>query len=259
MQVRRLRSGSFTELEENKVIIDTAHDFLKWYNEVECCIEHDQFSTYRDFMENLKSADDSCHTLVSEIDTAIKCLLNLLTAHETVSSKCSSLHQVCEQSLSEQKQMCDALSMLQERMEYFQALELMAQEFKSHLSVQSDKFISLLKKLDDCVDYMKTHKAFKESSTYQSQFEAYLYGGLSLIRNFVMNNLTEIGDQIYPNVAPTGRRLVGGGAPAAENSNGITFNQAYPFLYARFQVPAAKLKMLVVEIEKRTSGFEYAP
>lgn len=122
-------------------------------------------------MDQLNEYKSLCDNLIAEIDFALKYLKEVEEKYSTSSRKTGELHSACEGLLHEevsrilvyicmltypQKQLRFTADDLREKLKYFNELESLSKKFNSpSLSVQDEHFLPLLRKLDECIDFIQ--------------------------------------------------------------------------------------------------------
>ena len=103
---------------------------------------------------------------------------------------------------------------LREKLKYFNELESLSKKFNSpSLSVQDEHFLPLLRKLDECIDFIQKNVSealvwtasidtrffqpgFKESEVYLLKYRQLQGRGLTLVRNYVINTFKDTASHV---------------------------------------------------------------
>lgn len=101
--------------------------------------------------------------------------------------------------------------------------------------VKRDSFYKMLAQLDECIQFINDHPQHKEHETYSRRFRQCLTRALTLIRNYVINNLKSIRDEISSKINDT--------------KLGSVTHEA--LLYTRFGTDSEYLSPVCDELSKR--------
>lgn len=226
--------------EEYPKRIETSQQFLSWYARIEDEVLDDDDNVYQQYYSQLHSWDSECNISVEFLEAALKDLKHLSEQYLSVSEKTSSLHKVSEQLLAEQTQL-DALSeKVCHRLRYFTVLENLSQRLVSPtLTVAGDQFYQILDQLDDCMNYMSTHRKWREADSYLVKYQHCLSKALGLARSYVLGTLQHAAQQVL--------------APRQETKGQLPADQVFALCYGKFQASAARLKTLLTYIEEHCS------
>lgn len=137
------------------------------------------------YLDQLNEYKSLCDNLIAEIDFALKYLKEVEEKYSTSSRKTGELHSACEGLLHEevagqiakiciyyilivlQKQLRFYADDLREKLKYFNELESLSKKFNSpSLSVQDEHFLPLLRKLDECIDFIQKNVSVGPRSKY---------------------------------------------------------------------------------------------
>jgi hypothetical protein len=228
-------------VENANKLIETAKDFYHWFDNVNAKliddVEKDKYELYLDQLNEYKSL---CDNLIAEIDFALKYLKEVEEKYSTSSRKTGELHSACEGLLHEEKQLRFYADDLREKLKYFNELESLSKKFNSpSLSVQDEHFLPLLRKLDECIDFIQKNPGFKESEVYLLKYRQLQGRGLTLVRNYVINTFKDTASHVLTQLK------------TQKDATSLIF-------YVDFKLVAPKVKPLCTEIENRSGQREYA-
>ncbi|XP_016121234.1 conserved oligomeric Golgi complex subunit 3-like [Sinocyclocheilus grahami] len=105
------------------------------------------------------------------------------------------------------------------------------------LSVNSEGFIPMLSKLDECIEYVSSHPHFKDYPVYLTKFKQCLSRAMLLIKSHTVSSLQNLTAQL------TKRDPLG--APNADN--------AFTLYYVKFRAAAPKVRRLIEQVEQRSN------
>lgn len=76
----------------------------------------------------------------------------LRSQHGEVASKSKALHSSCEKLVAEKDRLVDLAEAIKRKLAYFDELDKLASKFHSAtISIESDDFLGVLKRLDECL------------------------------------------------------------------------------------------------------------
>ncbi|THC99010.1 hypothetical protein EYZ11_001484 [Aspergillus tanneri] len=184
-------------------------DFIEWYNEVEDSLletSYDEYHLSQDF--------------------------------QAVELQTSQFQKQCEGLLSAQKRDSELASNIQENLQYYEFLDPASRRLNAPgagNTVRGKDFSDMLRRLDECLDYMETHPDQKEASVYRSRYRLLMTRALTLIRGHFVSALRDV--------------YVSASKKIADKQLNDTTMSA--LLYAKFRVGAPELKQIGLEIQKR--------
>lgn len=72
--------------------------------------------------------------------------------HRDVASKTKALHDACERLVAEKERLAEFSESVRAKLAFFDELEIISAQFHSaSLAVESDKFVPILRRLDECI------------------------------------------------------------------------------------------------------------
>ncbi|XP_053937399.1 conserved oligomeric Golgi complex subunit 3 isoform X2 [Cuculus canorus] len=138
--------------------IETAQQFFSWFAQVQTQMDQDEGAKYRQMRDYLSGFQEQCDAILNDVNSALQHLESLQKQYLFVSTKTGTLHEACEQLLKEQSELVDLAENIQQKLSYFNELENINTKLNSPtLSVNSEGFIPMLAKLDDCIAYISSH------------------------------------------------------------------------------------------------------
>ncbi|KAI7808344.1 conserved oligomeric Golgi complex subunit 3 [Triplophysa rosa] len=227
----------FQMLELGNERIQTAQQFFSWFSKLQAHMDQDEASKYRKTRDVLYSYQQQCDAILTDVNVALEHLDSLQKQYLFVSTKTGTLHEACEQLLKEQSELVDLARSIQEKLSYFNELENINTKLNSPtLSVNSEGFIPMLSKLDECVEYVSSHPSFKDHPVYLTKFKQCLSKAMHLMKSHTVNTLRNLTAQL------TRRDPLG--APNVDN--------AFTLYYVKFRAAAPKVKRLIEQVEQRS-------
>lgn len=230
-----LHGFQMLDLENDR--IETAQQFFSWFSKLQAQMDQDEAAKYRKTRDVLYSYQQQCDAILTDVNVALEHLDSLQKQYLFVSTKTGTLHEACEQLLKEQSELVDLARSIQEKLSYFNELENINTKLNSQtLSVNSEGFIPMLSKLDECVEYVSSHPNFKDYPVYQTKFKQCLSKAMHVMKSHTVNTLQNLTAQL------TKREPLG--APNLDN--------AFTLYYVKFRAAAPKVKRLIEQVEQRS-------
>ncbi|XP_045695068.1 conserved oligomeric Golgi complex subunit 3 [Phyllostomus hastatus] len=217
--------------------IETAQQFFSWFAKLQTQMNQDEETKYRQMRDYLSGFQEQCDAILNDVNRALQHLESLQKQYLFVSNKTGTLHQACEQLLKEQSELVDLAENIQQKLSYFNELETINTKLNSPtLSVNSEGFIPMLAKLDDCITYISSHPNFKDYSVYLLKFKQCLSKALHLMKIYTVNTLQNLTNQLLKRDPLS--------VPNADN--------AFTLFYVKFRAAAPKVRTLIEQIEQRS-------
>uniref|UniRef100_A0A8C1YQT7 Conserved oligomeric Golgi complex subunit 3 n=1 Tax=Cyprinus carpio TaxID=7962 RepID=A0A8C1YQT7_CYPCA len=194
-----LQGFQMLELENER--IQTAQQFFSWFSKLQVQMDQDEASKYRCTRDVLSGCQEQCDSILNDVNAALEHLDSLQKQYLFVSTKTGTLHEACEQLLKEQSELVDLAESIQEKLSYFNELENINTKLNSlTLSVNSEGFIPMLSKLDECIEYVSSHPSFKDYPVYLSKFKQCLSRAMLLIKSHTVSTLQNLTAQLTKRV-----------------------------------------------------------
>ncbi|XP_062832018.1 conserved oligomeric Golgi complex subunit 3 [Anolis carolinensis] len=217
--------------------IETAQQFFSWFDQLGTQMDQDEGAKYRQTRLYLSGFEEQCDAILSDVNSALQHLESLQKQYLFVSTKTGTLHEACEQLLKEQSELVELTENIHQKLSYFNELENINTKLNSPtLSVNSDGFIPMLAKLDDCIAYISSHPDFKDYPVYLAKFRQCLSKAMHLMKTYTVHTLQHLTSQLIkrdPSVPP--------------NSD-----NAFTLFYVKFRAAAPKVRTLIEQIEQRS-------
>ncbi|EEH36789.1 hypothetical protein PAAG_07207 [Paracoccidioides lutzii Pb01] len=225
------REGSMEEI-KNDV------EFAQWYGSIGSELLEVSYEEYQLCLDELEASKSHLDSLLNDTMSTLGLLSRLSESFKAVETQTSAFQHQCEGLLSAQKRSSRLAEDIHENLQYYDFLDPVSRRLNAPSagnSVRTKDFSDMLKRLDECLDYMQAHPEQKESETYRSRYRLLLTRALTLIRGHFVSTLREISSGVAKRIAD--RQL-----------NDTTMSA---LLYAKFRVGAAELKDIGLEIQKR--------
>lgn len=89
---------------------------------------------------------------VEQVSSLLSMLDQLRSQHQDAASKTHALHDACERLVAEKDRLIEFSANMRGKLAYFDELEVISSQFHSaSLAVESDKFVPILRRLDECI------------------------------------------------------------------------------------------------------------
>ncbi|KAE8626202.1 hypothetical protein XENTR_v10006546 [Xenopus tropicalis] len=231
-----LKQGfSMLGMEEDR--IETAQQFFSWFDKLQIHMDHDGSAKYREMRDFLAGFQEQCDAILNDVNVALEHLESLQKQYLFVSTKTGTLHEACEQLLKEQSEFVQLAENIQQKLSYFNELETINTKLNSPtLSVNSEGFIPMLTKLDDCITYISAHPNYKDYPVYMAKFKQCLYKAMHLMKNYTVNTMQNLTSQLIKR----------------DSSNASTTDNAFTLFYVKFRAAAPKVRTLIEQVEQRS-------
>uniref|UniRef100_A0A8C2ZV76 Conserved oligomeric Golgi complex subunit 3 n=1 Tax=Cyclopterus lumpus TaxID=8103 RepID=A0A8C2ZV76_CYCLU len=216
--------------------IETAQQFFAWFAKLQANMDQDDNSKYRKTRDDLNCYQEQCDAILKDVCAALEHLDSLQKQYLFVSNKTGTLHEACEQLLKEQSELVDLAESIQQKLSYFNELENINTKLNSPtLSVNSDSFIPMLSKLDDCIEYVSSHPNFKDYPVYLAKFKQCLSKARHFMKIHIVNTLQHLTSQL-----------------TKRDPMGLTnADNAFTLYYVKYRAAAPKVRSLIEQIEQR--------
>ncbi|KAI9370093.1 Sec34-like family-domain-containing protein [Aspergillus egyptiacus] len=249
---RTAPSGMPLELKEQQIgrletvpdepdpIVDIGNEleFTQWYSDVEASLLESSYDEYQACLNELQMSKSHLDTLLSDTSTTLNLLSKLSEDFKAVDSQTADFQKQCEGLLSAQKRDTDLVAEIEYNLQFYDFLDPASRRLNAPNAgntVRGHDFSDMLRRLDECLDYMETHPTQKEAEVYRSRYRLLLTRALTLIRGHFVSSLRDIYSSVSKKVADT-------------QLNDAALSA---LLYAKFRVGAPELKQIGLEIQKR--------
>ncbi|CAH1781599.1 unnamed protein product [Owenia fusiformis] len=229
-------SKTLSELSLTTDKIYNAQQFFTWFADVEDRMFQDEEVSYRNFTDQLAEYRMQCKQVLDEVSVALQHLENLQKQYVFVSTKTNTLHEACEDLLSEQTKLVNTAESIDSKLSYFNELDRISSKLGSPtLTVTNEAFVPMLSRLDECIAYINQNPHYKESQAFMARFKLCLSKALNLVKTHVVHILQNATTQVLP------KKDVQPG----------TDNNAFTLFYGKFRTNAPRVKSLMEQIEQR--------
>ncbi|CCH41554.1 Conserved oligomeric Golgi complex subunit [Wickerhamomyces ciferrii] len=198
----------YTQLEKDRL----TKEYLESYDynillepELEKQIINNKFSKYQTFIETCEFRQNNYNNLIAKSLDIVKILGELTVKYDTVTKETYEFQEQSDKLINEYNGYMNLNEELKQDLSHFELLESFTRKLNnpSPNIVRKSSFKKLLTQLDECLVFIDQHKDFKDFEVYNLRFKQCLVRALTLIRNYVINNLKNIRDEITGKVAAT--------------------------------------------------------
>ncbi|KAK9099631.1 hypothetical protein Syun_026676 [Stephania yunnanensis] len=229
------------------VLVNT-HQFYKWFTDLESAMKSETEEKYRHYVTTLTDRIKTCDGILHQVDETLHLFNELQLQHQAVATKTKTLHDACDRLLLEKQKLIGFAEALRNKLNYFDELENVATSFYSpNMNVNDERFLPLLKRLDECISYVESNPQYNESSVYLVKFRQLQSRALGMIRSHVISVLKNASSQVQLVIRDSG-----------SSKNAVSEGVETSVIYVRFEAAALELKPVLVEIESRSARKEYS-
>ncbi|RXK41165.1 hypothetical protein M231_01569 [Tremella mesenterica] len=220
--------------------ISTPQQFHEHFTALTLSTEHEQDSLYRDHLAEIVGLREKCDDLIrllrdgeGQVEEMLKCL-------EYVEERSESLRGACEDLLEEQTHLLTHTSHLAHRLTFFTFLES-AQKMLNKPGdalVLSEDFLPMVKRLDECLEYLGEHRDFKDAEVYLLRYQQCMTRSMTLIKLYFVTAVRNLGVEV-------GKRTT---------DTSLSETATHALLYTKFVTLSTSLRPLIAELEHRVSS-----
>lgn len=229
--------------------VDALHDaqqFYRWFSELEVARATETEGKYKEYAAILQGYSKSCEDIIQNERNAKKRLESLEAQHKLVTETIRGIHDACETLVKDRMRLAYYMRAISDKLAYFDDLEEVAQKLQvTNVDVESESFLSMVKKLDECVTFIGEHPQYMDSAAYVARFRHLQFRTLSAVRSYVANGLKRAKQQVFEVLSKNGNLVVADGSETS-------------LLYVRFKASAPELKSTMEEMEHRVDLPEYS-
>ncbi|KAL6301269.1 Sec34-like family-domain-containing protein [Sparassis latifolia] len=223
--------------------IQTPQQYYDWFALIDRSVTHSQEAHFRAHLAGVAEHLDTCDGLVQRIDEVDQALETMLQEWRSVEDGGKSLKDACEQLLEERDRLISMMEAIGERLDYFQELEHATRMLNSpgdSLVLQTD-FLYMVERVDICIDYLKTHRHFREAEIYLLRFQQCMTRAMTLIKMYFVGSLRALTQDVS-------RRM---SEKAWQKQHDVSATAQMHLLYTRFNSVSSQLAPLLAELERR--------
>ncbi|KAJ7252598.1 Sec34-like family-domain-containing protein [Mycena rebaudengoi] len=220
--------------------VQTPQQFYDWFALIDRSVAHSQEAHFRAHVASVSEHLDTCDRLVERIDEVDAEVDGMLEGWRGVEESGKSLKDACERLLEERDRLLQMTDEIGARLEYFQELE-QATRMLNHpgesLVLQTD-FLYMVERVDICIDYLKTHRHFREAEVYLLRFQQCMTRAMTLIRMYFVGSLRALSADVSKRIS----------------EKDVSPTAQMHLLYTRFRSVSSQLAPLLGELERRAQA-----
>ncbi|EZF29576.1 conserved oligomeric Golgi complex subunit 3 [Trichophyton mentagrophytes] len=213
-------------------------EFTQWYGSVKDELLEASYEKYQSCLDDLELTTCHLDSLLQDTSHTLDILSTLSHSFEAVEDRTSAFRKQCEGLLSARNKSAKLADEIQENLTPYDYLDPISRRLNAPgagNSVRSKDFSDMLRRIDECLDYMHAHPEQKEAEVYRARYRLLLTRALTLIRGQFVSTVRDISSGVTKRIAD--RQL-----------NDTTMSA---LLYAKFRVGASEMKDMGLEIQKR--------
>jgi len=115
---------------------------------------------YRSCLDELQTSKSHLDALLSDTSSTLNLLSSISESFKAVESQTSSFQKKCEGLLSAQRRDLKLAAEIEENLQYYDLLDPASRRLNAPgagNTVRGEDFSDMLRRLDECLDYMETH------------------------------------------------------------------------------------------------------
>lgn len=217
--------------------VQTPEQFYDWFALIDRSVAHSQEAHFRQHLSRVSEHLNMCDKLVSRVDQVDAEVASMLDKWRSVEEGGKSLQDASQKLLDERDQLVELQEAIGTSLEYFQELEH-ATRLLNHpgesLVLQTD-FLYMVERVDICIEFLKSHRNYKEAEVYLLRFQQCMTRAMTLIKMYFVGSLRALTQDVS-------RRLF---------EQDVSDTAQMHLLYTRFTTVAGQLAPLLGEFERR--------
>jgi len=250
-----------------EAVLENSNQFYRWHSEVEAARVLETEEKHQEYAESLRGHIRALDELQEKVEGTLQLFEQLKGQHQDVASKSKALHDSCELLVAEKDRLVEFADALRDKLSYFDELDSLSAKFHSaSLAVESEDFLPILRRLDECIAYVTMHPQFADSASYAGRFRQLQSRAMSTIRTKVNQILRHAADQVQAAIKEQPAASIGrgggvgnGSADGASHPNPPSEGAETALLYVRFRATVEPgIKGLLQSLESRAQQPEYA-
>ncbi|EGN97381.1 hypothetical protein SERLA73DRAFT_57800 [Serpula lacrymans var. lacrymans S7.3] len=217
--------------------IQTPEQFYDWFAQIDRSVAHNQEAHFRAHVADISEHLATCDFLLERIDEIDREVDEMLSNWRSVEEGGKSLKDACEKLLEERDQLLEMMEEIGQVLEYFNELE-QATRMLNHpgesLVLKTD-FLYMVERVDICIEYLNSHRYFKEAEIYLLRFQQCMTRAMTLIKMYFVGSLRALTGDVS-------KRLF---------AKDVSLTAQMHLLYTRFRSITPQLAPLLGELERR--------
>lgn len=269
-----ISNGARARRREGEGKLGTTRAFYAWFADVEEREDGERRARDRVDIERVRGEIATCDDVLKRLDRLCAGLEVCVRAQREVKSRSRRTQEESERLVAEKDRLLDFADALRGKLDYFDQLEAVAEQFQAGVIISSasdpsgrrvaprEQVTPMLKRLDDCLEFVQNHPHYAKGGSYGAKFRQLQTRALSTVREYYVSALRKAVSHVQD--AAKGKQSARSAAGAATEDGGdydeivVDEGDETSLLYVRFRASASELKDLTEELEKRGRHDEYA-
>ncbi|KAA1475103.1 Sec34-domain-containing protein [Dentipellis sp. KUC8613] len=221
--------------------VATPQQFYDWFALIDRSVAHSQEAHFRAHLLGVGDYLALCDALLARVEEVDAEVGGMQEGWRSVEEGGKSLQEACQRLLEERDKLVELQEAIGTRLDYFQELEH-ATRMLNHpgesLVLQTD-FLYMVERVDICIEFLKSHRHYKEAEVYLLRFQQCMTRAMTLIRMFFVGSLRALTQDVS-------RRL---------SEKDVSTTAQMHLLYTRFTTVSTQLAPLLGELERRARAY----
>ncbi|KAI1711143.1 sec34-like family domain-containing protein [Ditylenchus destructor] len=187
-------------------------------------------------LSDLRDKQDKCNQSLVELEEK----------YNAVSDKTSSLHNACDQLMSQQTQLAAANEQIKSNLHHYQQYDWLMKKLQtSKLSLSGTLFTQILSTIHECITYLKNHSEENEAAIYLLKYEQCLSKSLTAIKAGVLADLQSCKDDVlYRQLRASNQQH---NITTVSSSSSYVDDDTFALLYGVFGVKANTIRNAIAQ------------
>lgn len=272
LDVGEAASTSSRAASSPNVKLASAHAFYAWFADVEERADEERRAVHRAEVASLREEIRTCDEIIAKLDAVDVGLETLVRTQQEMNARSRRTQEESERLLAEKDRLIEFADALRSKLDYFDQLEKVAEEFQAGVIISSasdpsgqrvaprEQVMPMLKRLDDCLEFVQSHPTYAQGGNYGIKFRQLQTRALSTVREYYVSALRKAVAHVQDAAKTKNKKSAGSATTDSGEYDEIDVDEGdeTSLLYVRFRASATELKDLTEELEKRGRHEEYA-
>ncbi len=163
----------------------SAHEFYKWFADVETSFLSEREMVYTQYADTLKQQGAALNDILSTIDAALTSYDDLKLQQLKVKGRVNSVQATCDRLERERENLENFAEEIANKLSFFDLHQIETTGIKDKTSV-----VEMLGKIEDGIAYLTSHTQYLSSATYLTKYRALQHKALSSVKEYTQNAFT---------------------------------------------------------------------
>ncbi|KAF9478351.1 Sec34-domain-containing protein [Pholiota conissans] len=220
--------------------VQTPQQFYDWFALIDRSVAHSQEAQYRAHVASIDEHLRVCELLEQRLDEIEREVDDMMENWRGVEEGGKSLKGACERLLEERDHLVELMEDIGGHLEYFQELEHATRmlNYPGETLIFQPDFLYMVERVDICIDFLKSHRHYREAEVYLLRFQQCMTRAMTLIKMNFVGSLRALSSEIS-------KRLTDDISPTAQHH----------LLYTRFNSVSTRVAPLLGELERRALAY----